>query len=76
MRHFWYEWGGLITGILLIVLIIGGCTAGLVKLDEVGCYAQTADMGYDARWGVWTGCQIEVESGKWIPLDSYYFKEE
>ena len=44
--------------------------------SSYGCAQQTRDMGFNHRYAWVTGCQIEVEEGKWIPLDSYYFKEE
>lgn len=70
----------LIKMIVVIVLIVAVCLVGtlglLIPLDIAGCNAQTADIGYDHRWSFWGGCQIEVKEGRWIPLDSYYFKEE
>lgn len=30
---------------------------------------------FETRWGVVKGCQLQV-GGKWIPSESYYFKQE
>jgi hypothetical protein len=56
--------------------VVACLLGGAVLMDRVGCLAKTADMGFDSRYSLWAGCQIEVKEGQWIPLDSYYFKEE
>ena len=60
--------------IYAIVLIVLGL--GVRAWSGYSCSVQTQDMGFDHRYSWVAGCQIEVEEGKWIPLDSYYFKEE
>ena len=62
-----------IMGLLLLVgLILGGTYA----LDRAECIAKTSGMGFSVDYSVFGGCRIEVESNHWIPLESYYFKEE
>ena len=39
------------------------------------CRAKTSGMGFPYSFSVWGGCKIQVENGKWIPLDSYYYKQ-
>lgn len=58
---------------LLFIALIAVLIQPLMVLD---CDAKTEDMGFENRYSFWGGCQIEVESGKWIPLKNYYFKEE
>jgi len=64
----------------IATLLIGGLIFGFFKfsffLNEKSCYERTKYMGFDVNYDIWAGCQIEVEKGKWIPLESYYFKEE
>lgn len=55
--------------ILTFVCLIGGNFI----LDQTTCNAQTAEIGFPHRWGLWTGCQIEVTEGQWIPLESYRY---
>lgn len=43
---------------------------------SMSCDAKTRDIGYAHRWGFVTGCQIEVNPGQWIPLESFYFRQE
>ena len=50
--------------------------AGVVTVEKASCNAKTEEIGFAARWSVMAGCRIEVEPGQWIPLDSYYFKQE
>lgn len=66
-------------GCLQVILAVVGIAAIVIfSLWQASytCDVKTRDMGFENRWSYLAGCQIEVESGKWIPLDSYYFKEE
>lgn len=40
------------------------------------CTAMTRNMGIAHDWSWFGGCVVEVEDGRWIPLDNYYFREE
>lgn len=62
--------------IVISVLFIGLFLGGVYVLENISCNAKTQDMGFDHRFSALGGCQIEIEEGRWIPLDSYYFKEE
>lgn len=57
----------------VLALVLG--SFGIVKWNEAECNAKTADIGYDHRFGFFTGCQIEITEGRWIPLDAYYYQE-
>ena len=67
---------GLIKGFLVLVVVFGLLLGGMYALDKANCLAKTQGMGYSADYTAFGGCRIEVKSGHWIPLDSYYFKEE
>jgi hypothetical protein len=60
-----------ICAVLLAALF--ACTMGV---SFVECTAKTENIGFASDWGPFSGCRIEVESGQWIPLESYYFKQE
>ena len=62
--------------LLLALVVMLVCTAVSVVSDYVICNAKTKDMGFNSRFGILSGCQIEVNPGQWIPLESYYFKQE
>lgn len=47
-----------------------------IYMEKVECYAKTESIGFSRRWSFMAGCQIEVKENQWIPLDSYYFKQE
>ncbi len=64
----------LIVGIVLSLLIC--MPLGLFIWDRAECNAKTVQIGFAHRWSVLGGCQIEVTEGQWIPLGSYYFKQE
>lgn len=69
-----------VTAGFIVCLFIAGGVFGVWKLDKYldnrRCDAKTEHMGFNHSYDPWTDCIIEVEPGKWIPLDSYYYKEE
>ena len=65
----------IITGLVVLAIVVG-LVFGLAALSRYECAQKTEYMGFDSRFSLFAGCQINVEEGKWIPLDSYYFKEE
>lgn len=76
MYDFWYDYGELIMGILIIVAIVVASIIGVTKFDEAKCIAKTEGIGFPHRWSWIGGCLIEVNPDQWIPLESYYFKQE
>ena len=76
MSDFWYDYGELIIGVVVVVAVIAGVVFGVMKLEQAQCIAKTENMGFAHRWSWLGGCQIEVTEGQWIPLESYYFKQE
>ena len=62
---------------ILILLLVITLFVGITALTESAtCYSQTRDIGFAHRWGLMSGCMIEVNPGQWIPLDNYYFKQQ
>lgn len=37
------------------------------------CSAQTQNIGFESKYGFFSGCMIEIEPEIWIPLDNYRF---
>ncbi len=62
--------------LILTLIFLAVLIAGAKAWSSYACDVKTRDMGFNNRYSYVAGCQIEVEEGKWIPLDSYYFKEE
>lgn len=58
---------------LVVLFLIGFVSLGGIVFSSWACSARWTS--FETRWGLFKGCQIEV-GGKWIPSDSYYFKEE
>lgn len=69
VKQFWNEWDDVIRVFLVVLVIYFFSMRGF-------CMAKTVDIGYPSRWSIMAGCQIEVKESQWIPLESYYFKEE
>lgn len=64
--------------VLAVTLYLGNYFASeQLKYNKHKCETIGASMGYSYRYdeSIWT-CLIEVEEGKWIPLDSYYYRED
>jgi len=68
-------------GLLLIafiaVAIVIGILAGIYALiDPPLCAGMAREMGMPHQWKFWTGCMIEPEPGKWVPLDKWRYVSE
>ena len=72
MKNFFEDFAPLIALVVLLILVILGGLA----VDNLICDAKTANIGFTSRWSIYGGCQIEVTPDQWIPLESYYFKQE
>jgi hypothetical protein len=60
--------------IILIFIVSIGLIGGLgFILEKISC--QNKYEEFPNRYGIWQGCQIKPDD-KWIPAESYYFKEE
>jgi len=55
---------------ILLVLILGGCFA------SAECSGKFRGSGYETRWGPVSMCQVQLEDGRWIPADSFYYRED
>ena len=73
----WLRWNKdeVITFLVVVCLIIVVIFAS-VKLSDVSCSAKVENMGFNYRWSIFGGCQIEVKPNQWIPLEHYYFKQQ
>jgi hypothetical protein len=63
-----------------MVVAVFLCLGSIFGLDYISskysCKAKTEQMGFPSDYSYMGGCKIEVNPGQWIPLDSYYFKQE
>ena len=59
--------------LVVISLISTGICIAAILVSQLECERKYADFSH--RWGFWEGCRIQ-QNNKWIPADSYYFKEE
>lgn len=51
------------------------CVLILLLYLPSSCATRTRDIGFAHRWGFQEGCQIEVETDKWIALENYRYVE-
>lgn len=61
---------------VVVALLLAIFMGGIYGLEVWSCSAKTADIGFAHRYSLMGGCQIEVKPGQWIPLESYYFKQQ
>lgn len=74
--YFWAEYGETIIPIIVSLIFISCMFLSSLIIVRAKCFERTENMGFDSRWSLLGGCQIEVNAGQWIPLESYYFKQE
>ena len=60
---------------MMITTIASLLICGLIGVFVRSWICSSKWDSFNTRWGLVKGCQIEV-GGKWIPSESYYFKEE
>ena len=69
-----------VLGWFIVIVVILGLLSGFGRfvkyVNNRECQTKAEVMGFNYKYSRWTGCIIEVESEKWIPLGSYYYKEE
>lgn len=63
--------GMLIILVGALVVIVGGCVAGINYSERIGCEKQSALMHTDHDYGLWTGCLVRSDDGRWVPLENY-----
>lgn len=59
-----------------VIIVIGLILAIGLVWPYLECNTKGSRMGMPYEWRLIGGCFVQPEPGKWIPLDSYYFKEE
>ena len=72
---FWEDWKEVIIllGVLLVILF---CCGSFVTVGEsLSCHGKARDLDLNSRWLLIGGCQVEVEPGRWIPLENYRWME-
>ena len=70
------DWVEVLIIILFVILLFFGAFYGAIEFNEKSCMSKADMMGVNHRFDVWTGCMIEIKTGQWIPLDSYYWKDD
>lgn len=70
------EWIVPVILILFVLCLVVVAVGADYITNRISCETKTAQIGFDHRYTFWGGCLIEVRPGQWIPLESYYFKQE
>ena len=66
------EW---IIGFIVAVLIIFGCYYGMYKLQEYKCYTKATMQEMEYSYGIFQGCMVKQENGKWIDYNRLRYME-
>ena len=61
--------------VALASAIFFGIAGALYPLMSYSCYATWRDSPFEARYGLWTDCQIKTPAG-WVPASSYVLMQE
>ena len=71
------NWGEIRTGWIIafaFFIFIGFMTliiVGAYAMDKKTCKENAEVMGLDYKYSIWTECHVEMENGRFIPLDNY-----
>lgn len=71
------DWLGAVLVVFFIVALAVGLVVGTIyAIAPAKCNADTADIGLEHRWSFWGRCQVQIEDGRWVPLDNWYYIEK
>jgi hypothetical protein len=71
------EWLIAVAVVLVLLAFMVGATVGLrYAMDRPQCTARTQNIGLDSRWSFWGGCQVQIDTARWVPLDNWYYIEK
>lgn len=57
--------------VLIILVTLIGIPLGVLKVRTYQCKLRTQDMNVVYRYRPMTGCMVQVEDNKWIPIESF-----
>lgn len=66
----------LLRDILIFVFIVWLTCFTIYSVDRRICKDTAYTMGYNYSYKLTTRCMLQVEETKWVPLESYYYKEK
>ena len=67
------DFGYLMFVIVVFVMLFSGFSGIIYVVEGISCSQKW--QSFPSKYELFSGCQIQVD-GKWIPAESYYFKEE
>ena len=70
-----WDWEIIAPILFLIIVILAGMSCGWIT-NIITCTRIAETMEVDSQYRFLGGCFIEIENEKWIPLNSYYWKDE
>lgn len=72
------EWIAAVVAYLVVTaMIVAGLYLYVTVYSIPQCREFGAGWGLPSRWTALTGCRLEVEPGRWIPIYNYrYFGED
>jgi hypothetical protein len=63
--------------VAVAAVIIGLAFVGHYVVDRGACGQVEVVTNRDTRWGVWSGCYVQVDDGgRYVPLDTWRTPEE
>lgn len=55
--------------ILIYLAYIAGILAIAGAISAFQCGAQWSGSGMTSKWGIGSGCRVQVPDGRWLPAD-------
>ena len=67
----WIIWFAVLASVITIVVWFNKLQPDeLFSYQIKTCHAKWGDA-FETRWAMFSGCQIKLTDGRWIPADSY-----
>lgn len=64
------DWTGLWL-VLIAAAIVAFMFGVLIWYQSIACHSQWSDSKFAVKFGVMSGCRIQLADGSWIPASNY-----
>lgn len=69
-RRDWLDFVPLLVGVFAVIALVVSLCFGVYLVDAKTCTATGEKLGYEAEYGLWTGCLYRVD-GQWVEADTF-----
>lgn len=59
--------GGIIAVVSVMLILVGIISVFAYPFKAMSCHSKWEDSGHDTRYGIMSGCRVQLEDGTWVP---------